>query len=385
MRLLPEIELLTLCARPRIEADTISRIRDLLQENLDWQLIFHVAEIYRSIPLVAMHLSHHAMDLVAIDIQRDLQNFHRTSTQHNMALAIEVLRLIKLLQSEGLRAIPFKGPVSAIRVYDDMAMRACGDIDLLVPKADHAKVERFLENQDYCVKVRFQNAMQSSLWSEQRRISIDLHWGIPPERLKIASTLLWEALEPIHLLGQSVLTLSPCDTLLVTAINAVKEYRTPSLHHLSDIAALTIDYTSEDWTSAFKRAKKMRCQRMLVTAMLFANRLLDSPLPSVGPIRLFRHPGITKVVDELEYNLLLYSDEQEVMAGEKPVMRLTMEEYYAALTDSNCRRCSYWFIRGATPNIEDRNVVKLPKALSVLYFFIRPFRLLAKKTVKTKL
>jgi hypothetical protein len=380
MRQSPEIELLLLCARPQVSERVVSRIRSLLQQELDWQGVFQLAGDYRTIPLLAMHLQHHADDLLASDIQAELQSYHRDSTRHNLVLAMEVLRLVDLLSAAGVRVIPFKGPVSAMLAWGDMAMRACGDIDLLVKQNDHAEAERLLETVGYNVQIRYQDAMQSSLLHKQRHLSVDLHWGIPPQKLRLDSDRLWEELRPIDLLGRSVLTFSPCDTLLVTAINAVKEYWKPSLHHLSDIVVLTSSYTDQSWMRAFRRAREIGCQRMLIAAVLFAHRLLDMPLPSSGPVRLFRHRGINRVVDELQGHLFLQSGERTVEAPMKVMHHRSSQAYYLTLTDSLWWRSRDWLQWAFKPNKEDEAFVKLPQTLSFLYWFIRPLRLLMKRS-----
>ncbi len=164
----PEIELLLLCARPQTDDAAVARIRALLQQELDWQLIFQLAEYHRTIPLLAFHLHNDAPDLLANDIQTELQTSRINSTQQNLVLGMEVLHLTNLLSAEGINAVPFKGPVSATLAYGDMALRACGDIDLLVTQIDHAKTEKVLEHDGYTIVTRYQDAMQSSLWHEQR-------------------------------------------------------------------------------------------------------------------------------------------------------------------------------------------------------------------------
>jgi len=379
MRQSPEIDLLLLCARPQLSAGALSRLSALLQQELDWALIFHLADSYRTSPLLAFHLQHCAGDLLADDILAELQAYHRNSTRHNLVLAMEVLRLMDRFSAQGIDVIPFKGPVSAMLAYGDMSMRASGDIDLLVRRTDHSKAEQLLEQEGYRVEIRYENAMQSSLSHEQRQTSIDLHWGIPPEKLQLRSDLLWTDLRPVTLLGRAVATFSPRDTLLVTAVNAVKEYWKPSIHHLTDIVALTASYTDEDWLTAFRRAREIGCQRMLVAALLFAQRSLDMALPSVGPRRLFRHPGLNKVVDELQDHLFLLSDEQTVQAAMGRVHHLRAQLYYLTLTDSRWRRTRDWLKWVSTPNSADQEFVKLPKTLTFLYFLVRPLRLLIKR------
>jgi hypothetical protein len=179
--------------------------------------------------------------------------------------------------------------------------------------------------------------------------------------------------------GRPVPTFSIRDTLLVTAANAVKEYWKPSLHHLSDIAALTDSYTDADWLAAFDRAREIGCQRMLVTALLFTQRLLDMPLPTVGPVGLFRHRGIGKAVDELTEHLFLHPDEQTAEAPMKLKHHPALQAYYLTLTDSPWRRSRDWLKWVGSPNTADEAFIRLPKRLWFLYFLIRPLRLLLKR------
>ena len=374
----PEIGLLLLCARPQVTDDVISRMHTLLRQQLDWELIFRLADRHRTIPLLAHNLHRHASNLLAGDIHSRLQKYHRETTWHNMVLAMEVLRLVNLLSAMGIKAVPFKGPVSAMLAYGDMAMRACGDIDLLVKQQDHGKAEQLLENEGYHVVIRYRDAMQSSLHQEQRRISVDLHWSIPPDYLQLDSDRLWDDLGPINLLGRSVQTFSPRDTVLVTATNVVKEYATPSLHHLSDLAALTGSYSDDDWTALFRRAREIGCQRMLIAALLFTRSLLHITLPSAGPARLFHHHGINRVVDELQGHLFLWQDEQANESVTRPVYLRDKRVYNLALTDSPWQRGRYWLKWAGTPNSADHAFIRLPMWLSFLYFLIRPLRLLIK-------
>jgi hypothetical protein len=374
-----ETEILLLCARPELDDAAVGRLLALLRGGPDWSQLFELATEYRMTPLLAQHLGRHARDLPSDEVQSVLHDHHVQSTRHNLLLAAEVLRIIELFTAEGIGVITFKGPVSAMLIYGDLALRACGDIDLLVRQSDHPKAEQILEGTGYKVLQRYDVAMQSGLWHEQRQISVDLHWGIPPEHLHLRSDILWEALEPVALLGRPVPTFCARDTLLVTAVNVVKEYWKPSLHQLTDVAVLMRDYSDDDWRAAFNRAREIGCQRLLVAALLFARRLLDVPLPAAGPARLFRHKGIHRAVDELEYHLFLPFDEQSPEAVMKPVRLRHAHAYYLALTDSFRQRAHDWLMWAGAPNRADEGFVKLPKRLAFLYFLIRPLRLLIKR------
>ncbi len=201
------------------------------------------------------------------------------------------------------------------------------------------------------------------------QIIVDLHWGIPPIRPRLNSDQLRRELRPITLLTKSVLTFSPCDTLLVTARNAVKEYWKPSLHHVSDIVALTSNYTNDDWRTAFTRAREIGCQRILIAAVLLSHRLLNLTLPSAGPTKLFNHQGINKVVDELQDHLFLNPDEQVTELLMKPKHHHQMQAYFLTLTDSPWNRSLDWLNWAITPNNADLDFITLPKTSIISLLF----------------
>lgn len=128
----------------------------------------------------------------------------------------------------------------------------------------------------------------------------------------------------------------------MTAANAVKEYWKPALQHLSHIAALTGSYTEADWLAAFDRARQIGCQRMLVTSRLFAHRLLDMPLATVGAVGLFPRRGIRKAVDELVGHLFLHPAAQTTEAPMKLKHHPALQAYFLTLTDSPWRRSRAW-------------------------------------------
>lgn len=379
MRRSTETDLLLLCARPHLDERAVNRLQALLRQDIDWSSVFELADSYRTTPLLALHLRRHADEQLRSDVREALQAHHMESTRHNLALAVEVLRLFELLTANGIGVIPFKGPISAMLAYGDMGMRACGDIDLLVRQADHAATERILEHEGYRVVQRYEEAMQSGLWHEQRLMNVDLHWGIPPQRLHLKYQRFREAMQPVNLLGRPVPTFSRRDTVLVMAINVVKEYWGPSLHQLSDIVALTADYSPADWKATFRRARETGCLRMLAAALLLAHRLLEMPLPAAAPAGLMQHKGIARVADELADHLFPSSGDA---VAEDPMQLFHhghAHTYYLTLTDSAWQRTADWLEWAGSPSRADRDFIRLPRRIAFLYFLIRPLRLLLKR------
>lgn len=375
---LAETELLSLCARPRLDAQAVSRLHDLLRRDLDWARILRLAEGYRAIPLLSVNLQQHGGVLLSPALGQELQRLHKAYTCHNLALATQLLELVRQFAAAGIRVAAFKGPVAAVLIHGDLALRACGDLDLLVSPDDHAAAERLLVNLGYRVQERHPAALQSCLAHSQHHTAIDLHWGMPPRNLPLRWERLWDAVCTVPLMGQPVPTFCGPDCLLICALNAVKEYWKPSLHYLSDMARLTGEYSAEDWRGAFLRARELGCRRALAVAAVLANRLLDVPLPQGAPARLVRRRSIRRLADEVHAHLFP-ADTDTLSEAMKPLYHRSQTAYYLALTDSPWYRLGGWLRWALTPGDADRSLVDLPRGLAFLYYLLRPLRLLLKR------
>jgi len=62
----------------------------------------------------------------------------------NLLLTRKTLKDFKLLESNGILAIPFKGPVLASSLYGNLALRTFSDLDILVVKKDIMKAKDVL-------------------------------------------------------------------------------------------------------------------------------------------------------------------------------------------------------------------------------------------------
>src|SRR5437660_933015 len=62
----------------------------------------------------------------------ELQQYVRQDAMRNLRLSGEVARLARLLQRDGITAVPYKGPAMAAALWGSPGVRQCADIDLLV-------------------------------------------------------------------------------------------------------------------------------------------------------------------------------------------------------------------------------------------------------------
>src|SRR5262245_12355567 len=113
----PEIELLLCCARTYMNTESTLRSKALLRENLDWTALLQTAVRHGVMPLLYWHLNGigpEAVPHTSLELLRDC--FHANAL-HDSMLTRALLTLLRLLQTHGIPAIPYKGPVLATAVY----------------------------------------------------------------------------------------------------------------------------------------------------------------------------------------------------------------------------------------------------------------------------
>ena len=114
---LREIELLLCCAKTEIDSTTEQRIKELLQQDIDWVYLINKSWRYRVVLLMYWNLNTRYSDAVPQAILAQLRNIFQKNFLHNLFLTKELIELLKLLREHEISAIPFKGPVLTLSAY----------------------------------------------------------------------------------------------------------------------------------------------------------------------------------------------------------------------------------------------------------------------------
>ncbi|MEI7827549.1 MAG: nucleotidyltransferase family protein, partial [Euryarchaeota archaeon] len=134
----PEEELLLCCARTRLEPPTAARVCELLEGGVDWNRLIILARQHFVTQLFYWHLRERVQNVAPAAFTQELQRDFRANVDRNLYLASELLRLLPLFETVGIPVIVFKGPVFAVNVYKNIALRTFGDLDILLRKHDLA-------------------------------------------------------------------------------------------------------------------------------------------------------------------------------------------------------------------------------------------------------
>src|SRR5262245_4360724 len=213
--------------------------------------------------------------------------FHATAL-YNRCCTGELLTLLQLFEGHGLPALPYKGPTLAVTVYGNLALRRFGDLDLLVHQRDVARATLLLLAQGFRHQRTFDG--ESSFVHTTRRVTVDLHWGLPPRQFHFALDFarVWRHRQSLSLAGTTAPILAPEDLLLVLCVQAARDawgdlshpYAQERGHgrllQICDIATLLQSHPDMDWDRVLGDARRLGGQRMLWFGLRVAHELLGT-------------------------------------------------------------------------------------------------------------
>ena len=289
-----EIELLLCCARTYVDSKTAARVEVLLRQGVDLDYLMRVARRHGVLPLVYWNL--HKVCPVPQAVLDELRDYFRTNTVRNIILTEELIEILKLLETQNILAIPFKGPLLAAVAYRNLALREFFDLDLWVHQRDFAAAQTALESRGY--RLEDQVPWESCFLRHEGQMvmEVDLHTGITPPEFPFALDFehLRERLRHVELSGRIVPSFSPEDVLIILCVQVAKdawEWRNRLLQ-LCDIRAVIDSQETIDWRNLMRQARTMGCRRMALLGFRLANELLEASVPREILQEAAAHRGI---------------------------------------------------------------------------------------------
>jgi hypothetical protein len=294
----------------------------------------------------------------------------------NLEATGELVRLLGLLGDEGIRCLPYKGPVLAMAAYGDVGLRRFVDLDLFVDR-DRVLDALAILGRDgnepmYSLTPRQLRAVLATghdrkLVKADRHV-VEIQWAVADATNRLPRDVcpLIDRAGTIALAGREVPTLAPADLVVVLAIHG-------SLHlwerqaWACDLAEALRLASDIDAASLMDLATGAGARRMLLLGIALIARVLGA-VPSPGLLELASSdPGVASVSDDL---LPLVLGAGPHASSARTQLRLSM-----ALTDRRADALRKAWRSTMTPTVSDWKAVRLPDALWPLYYPVRMSRL----------
>jgi hypothetical protein len=291
----PTARLLWEACRP--DTDPAS-VRRALAGGADVSLAVSAAEDHRISPLLWRALDEaDALD----ELGADRAPLKGTADAFAMEALLLIPRAMQLavgpLTAAALEPVVFKGPAVAAR-YPRPGLRPMEDIDLLLPRADHARALSALATAGWTVARAAEGDQYDTVLThpEVPSLFLELHFGLETASQRVTAldpVTLWARRQPAVVAGAPAFVLPLDEELVVLAAHAGKPHHGfVRLVWIADIAmivrAAESDGNPVDWERVRAVAGSTQCVTVVGAALAMARRAgVDAatglfPLPTRG-------------------------------------------------------------------------------------------------------
>jgi hypothetical protein len=342
----------------------------------NWDSLIELARQHRVLPTLFLRLGDMG-PAVPPAVREQLQaEFHR-NVFHNMASAAELIGVLKELDREGIPAMPFKGVVLGASAYGDLTRRGPGDLDVLIYYDHLERATAILLERGYQLKTPLlADGTQAFPYSHEYQFErqsdgmvLELRWRLelvqPRIRRDLGMDWVWARRRTAILLGAEVPNLAPETALLVLCLHA-SNHAWSRLVWICDVAQVLASSPDLDWKAATEEAKQLGLWRTLAMGVLIAHRVAGAEVPEAFLAGFEADGTASRLARHFEDNLF-------DAPGTLPPGHIPYNFLLLGFRDRVRMLLSLNFLR---PNKRDRAAIHLPPSLDVLYYLVRPLRML---------
>jgi hypothetical protein len=369
-----------------MEAIHSEQLKRLLRQELDWSYLADLAERHGLVPLLYRHLDAAGPTAVPKPVFGRLWSEYQANARRNILLTKELLKLLRLLEANGIPAIPYKGPALAATVYGDISLRHFSDLDILARKRDVPRAKEILEAQGYRFGAGLSDAQERAylgsrnhhhfyLERDDGKVALELHWDVAPLDFYSAIDVeqLWGRLEPMSLGGARVNSFAAEDLLLLLCMHGSR-HLWERLEWVCCVAELIRVKPELDWERAMAQANQLHGSRMLLLGLELAHKLLGTSTPESIRREIKDNSSIQSLASQIRSG---FFEEKERPPGVFNRVRCLMR-----VQDRRVDRIRYGLSVLTAPTTIEWHELPLPASLSFGYRLLRPLRLAGKYGVR---
>lgn len=371
-------ELLVACCQYHVDSNEIQK---LASEITNWPNAINLAHQNGVLPLLFKRLQHHKINIPHQAI-KVLKQLHSSHTLQHLQMTGELIRVTQLFKENSIEAIAIKGPVLSQMAYGDITTRQYLDLDLLTSEETLFDAANMLLEAGYRpthpIKFLKNNALLKAdkdlaFYHQNNGVKIELHWQLFEKRL-LQNNLKEDTLyasQSISINNTTLQTLAVEPLVLYLAMHGSKHYW-ERLEWIADIDRLIVK-NDIDWELLTQLADSLHVRTMFYLGLRMAQKFFNTPLPEMIKNNIQTNLKVTKLEEIISYNLhhTIRSKIRDIPGNIKKVN---------SLSDGTGLGYFYKITFGIKP--QDIYLINLPRSLHLLYFVIRPFRLLYDYTIK---
>lgn len=393
MKLIPEEwtnehRLLLICARKVLTPSQLEKAGAAIAAGLDWDLLARHAQHHGLAPLLYSHL--HRNFPLAVSARPEPRLKLLEAGVRNLFLSAALLKILDALQTAGIRALAYKGPVLAVLLYGDIKLREMSDLDILIDRATFPAAREVLVQLGYQSAFRYSRKQQEArlrsdceceFSTSDGNLLVDLHWQITAPHLahRFRFNDLWDRRRTVTLGQKSIPTFSAEDTALLLAVHGGK-HLWERLSWLADFAESLrqnlhrdkMDNRGFDWRVLKLRAREARTERMLLLALALAEAIMHVQIPAEFSDAISNDAVVQATAAGMAKKLFQDEDKDRDIE-DKPALQPTPERWSTLVHLADSRwdgiRSAARFALASGPR--EWQTVRLPDSLFAFYPLLR--------------
>lgn len=252
----------------------------------DWASLLQMGMDHRVLPMLYLRLGD--MGVVPPAVQERLRAEYERNVFHSLANAAELIAVLKALEEEGIRAMPFKGVVLAASIYSDLTARSAGDVDVLIDFKDLKRAAAVLVRRGFELNtVVGVNGILADGYEYEYHFDrqtdgmvVELCWTMQLGRFmrKLGIDCAWPGRRTTMLAGAEVMDMSVEMTLLMLCVHGSKHVWS-RLIWTCDVAQLLASSPGLDWDEVTREAKRLGLRRCLAVGLMLVHRVAGAKVP----------------------------------------------------------------------------------------------------------
>ncbi|WHX60498.1 nucleotidyltransferase domain-containing protein [Peribacillus frigoritolerans] len=358
--------------------DSVGLVKKELYIDINWGEFIQLAMHHRVYPLIYTKLKKADDHRIPPHVIQTLYKEFKKNTLQMLLLSGEMEQVSELFTENQIRLLYLKGPVIAANIYGDISLRTSKDLDILISITDLKRAEELLLSIGYEKEV-VPNVLNEWKWRThhvvyfhpQKNIQLEIHWRLQSYPLKEPKfNELWERKRLSTLTSYPVYFLGKEDLLLYLISHGARHgwFR---LRWLLDVnLMLRKGFKFEDVNPFIG---KYQNRKLVGQALILASELLETNM-NEGWGKLTERNDSKKIAQ----NAIVFIKGTESLAT---IMSSKYYKDYSLSLKSNLQRFLLFLIL-FYPNYTDTMTLRVPKPLHFLYFPLRPFLVVWRKSRK---
>ncbi len=359
----------------------VQNINETKYHGVNWEKFAQLALHHRIYPLLNIKLKKLQETFIPIEVIQTLSQYYKKNTFKMLYLTKEMEEINNICHKNGIRLLNLKGPVLAEELYGDLSLRTCNDLDVLVPISHLDRMEKLLINLGYEKDDYIETILMDWKWRHhhitfihpKKQIKIEVHWRLNPGPGKEPSfEELWNNKRQSTLTNSLIYLLGKEDLFMFLITHGAR-HGWSRLRWLVDIRQLIGQ--DLNWNELYPKLKKYHLLETGGQALILAFNIFSITLSEhMKPLCEFNKSK------RLAQGTVFYLEEMVNLHSDSLPEHVSKYHKRHLFSLMSIQQKCIFVLSILYPYPDDAKILPLPKPLHFLYFPLRPFLWIWRKT-----